>query len=240
MRVDSGGGGVFASEVIRQELLKAKEKGIKVIASMGNVAASGGYWISTNADEIWASHNTITGSIGIFGMFPTFEKSLDYIGIHTDGVSTGKLDADFDPTRGLNPVLANILQAEIEHGYDQFISLVSDSRGIDKEQVDKIAQGRVWAGETALELGLVDRIGNLKSAIERAAVLAEIDSFTTFYPTEQLDWKQQLLSSIFSISGGIIPNSIKENFFVKKSLKALSELESFNDPKGIYIRCENC
>jgi protease-4 len=240
LRVDSGGGGVFASEVIRQELLKAKEKGIKVIASMGNVAASGGYWISTNADEIWASHNTITGSIGIFGMFPTFEKSLDYIGIHTDGVSTGKLDADFDPTRGLNPVLANILQAEIEHGYDQFISLVSDSRGIDKEQVDKIAQGRVWAGETALELGLVDRIGNLKSAIERAAVLAEIDSFTTFYPTEQLDWKQQLLSSIFSISGGIIPNSIKENFFVKKSLKALSELESFNDPKGIYIRCENC
>ena len=135
LRVDSGGGGVFASEIIRQELVKAKEKGIKVVASMSNVAASGGYWISANADEIWASHNTITGSIGIFGMSPSVEKSLDHVGIHTDGVSTGKLDADFDPTKSLDPMLANIIQAEIEYGYDQFISLVSESRGIDKKQV---------------------------------------------------------------------------------------------------------
>ena len=240
LRVDSGGGGVFASEIIRQELVKAKEKGIKVVASMSNVAASGGYWISANADEIWASHNTITGSIGIFGMAPSVEKSLDHVGIHTDGVSTGKLDADFDPTKSLDPMLANIIQAEIEYGYDQFISLVSESRGIDKKQVDKIAQGRVWAGKTALELGLVDKLGNLKDAVDRAAELAGIDNFKTFYPAEELDWKQKLLSSIFSISGGIIPESIKENFLVKKSLKALSEMESFNDPKGIYVRCEDC
>ncbi len=240
LRVDSGGGGVFASEIIRQELIKAKEKGIKVVASMSNVAASGGYWISANADEIWASHNTITGSIGIFGMIPSVEKSLDHVGIHTDGVSTGKLDADFDPTKSLDPMLANIIQAEIEYGYDQFISLVSESRGIDKKQVDKIAQGRVWAGKTALELGLVDKLGNLKDAIDRAAELAEIDNFRTYYPAEELDWKQELLSSIFSISGGIIPKSFKENFLVKKSLKALSEMESFNDPKGIYVRCEDC
>ena len=240
LRVDSGGGGVFASEIIRQELVKAKEKGIKIVASMSNVAASGGYWISANADEIWASHNTITGSIGIFGMSPSVEKSLDHIGIHTDGVSTGKLDADFDPTKSLDPMLANIIQAEIEYGYDQFISLVSESRGIDKKQVDKIAQGRVWAGKTALELGLVDKLGNLKDAIDRAAELAGIDNFRTYYPAEELDWKQELLSSIFSISGGIIPESIKENFLVKKSLKALSEMESFNDPKGIYVRCEDC
>ena len=218
----------------------AKEKGIKVVASMSNVAASGGYWISANADEIWASHNTITGSIGIFGMAPSVEKSLDHVGIHTDGVSTGKLDADFDPTKSLDPMLANIIQAEIEYGYDQFISLVSESRGIDKKQVDKIAQGRVWAGKTALELGLVDKLGNLKNAIDRAAELAGIDNFRTYYPAEELDWKQKLLSSIFSISGGIIPESIKENFLVKKSLKALSEMESFNDPKGIYVRCEDC
>ena len=240
LRVDSGGGGVFASEIIRQELIKAKEKGIKVVASMSNVAASGGYWISANADEIWASHNTITGSIGIFGMIPSVEKSLDHIGIHTDGVSTGKLDADFDPTKSLDPMLANIIQAEIEYGYDQFISLVSESRGIDKKQVDKIAQGRVWAGKTALELGLVDKLGNLKDAIDRAAELAGIDNFRTYYPAEEQDWKQKLLSSIFSISGGIIPKSIKENFLVKNSLKALSEMESFNDPKGIYVRCEDC
>jgi protease-4 len=240
LRVDSGGGGVFASEIIRQELIKAKEKGIKVIASMSNVAASGGYWISANADEIWASHNTITGSIGIFGMSPSVEKSLDYIGIHTDGVSTGKLDADMDPTKSLDPMLANIIQAEIEYGYDQFISLVSESRGIDKKQVDEIAQGRVWAGKTALKLGLVDKLGSLQEAIDRAAELAEIDNFRTYYPAEELDWKQKLLSSIFSISGGIVPESIKGNFLVKKSLKALSEMESFNDPKGIYVRCENC
>jgi len=118
--------------------------------------------------------------------------------------------------------------------------LVSESRGIDKKQVDKIAQGRVWAGKTALELGLVDKLGNLKDAVDRAAELAGIDNFKTFYPAEELDWKQKLLSSIFSISGGIIPESIKENFLVKKSLKALSEMESFNDPKGIYVRCEDC
>ena len=240
LRVDSGGGGVFASEVIRQELLKAQEKGIKVIASMGNVAASGGYWISTNADEIWASHNTITGSIGIFGLLPTVDKSLKNIGINTDGVSTGKLDAGGDPTKGLSPMFKNIIQAEIERGYDKFITLVSESRGIDKKQVDNIAQGRVWAGETALELGLVDQLGNIKDAINRAAELAEIDSFETYYPSEELNWKQQLLSSIFSISGGIIPQSFLENFFVKSSLKTLSEIESFNDPKGIYLKCEDC
>lgn len=240
LRVDSGGGGVFASEVIRQELLKAQEKGIKVIASMGNVAASGGYWISTNADEIWASHNTITGSIGIFGLLPTVDKSLENIGINTDGVSTGKLDASGDPTKGLSPMFKNIIQAEIEHGYDKFITLVSESRGIDKKQVDNIAQGRVWAGETALELGLVDQLGNIKDAINRAAELAEIDSYETYYPSEPLDWKQQLLSSIFSISEGIIPQSILDNFFVKSSLKTLSEIESFNDPKGIYLKCEDC
>ena len=240
LRVDSGGGGVFASEVIRQELLKAQEKGIKVIASMGNVAASGGYWISTNADEIWASHNTITGSIGIFGLLPTVDKSLKNIGINTDGVSTGKLDAGGDPTKGLSPMFKNIIQAEIEHGYDKFITLVSESRGIDKKQVDNIAQGRVWAGETALELGLVDKLGNIKDAINRAAELAEIESFVTYYPSEELNWKQQLLSSIFSISGGIIPQSFLENLFVKSSLKTLSEIESFNDPKGIYLKCEDC
>ena len=240
LRVDSGGGGVFASEVIRQELLKAQEKGIKVIASMGNVAASGGYWISTNADEIWASHNTITGSIGLFGLLPTVDKSFKNIGINTDGVSTGKLDAGGDPTKGLSPMFKNIIQAEIEHGYDKFITLVSESRGIDKKQVDNIAQGRVWAGETALELGLVDKLGNIKDAINRAAELAEIDSFVTYYPSEELNWKQQLLSSIFSISGGIIPQSVLENFFVKSSLKTLSEIESFNDPKGIYLKCEDC
>ena len=159
--LDSGGGGVDASEQIRQELLEAKEKGLTIIASMGNVAASGGYWISANANEIWASHNTITGSIGIFGLLPTFDRALNEIGINSDGVKTSKLDLSGDVTQPLNKGLSKIIQSEIEYGYKRFIGLVSEARGIPIEEVDRIAQGRVWAGSTALELGLVDNLGNL-------------------------------------------------------------------------------
>ena len=130
LRVDSGGGGVFASEQIRQELLEAKEKGLKIIASMGNVAASGGYWISANAHEIWASHNTITGSIGIFGLLPTFDRALNEIGINSDGVKTSKIDLSGDITQPLSEGLSNIIQSEIEYGYKRFIGLVSEARDI--------------------------------------------------------------------------------------------------------------
>ena len=150
LRVDSGGGGVFASEQIRQELLAAKEKGIKYIASMGNVAASGGYWISANADEIWASHNTITGSIGIFGIVPTFDRALNEIGINNDGVKTSKLDLSGDPTRPLSEGFSKIIQSSIEHGYKRFISLVGESRNMSLEDVDSIAQGRVCACSKSL------------------------------------------------------------------------------------------
>ena len=198
LRVDSGGGGVFASEQIRQEIIAAKEKGLKIIASMGNVAASGGYWISADAHEIWASHNTITGSIGIFGLFPTFDRALNEVGVNSDGVSTSKLNLSGDPTQPLSEGLSRIFQNNIEFGYKRFIGLVSETRGMSLEEVDKIAQGRVWAGSTALELGLIDNLGNLKSAINRAAELAGLEDFSTYYPAQEVNWREQLLERFFS------------------------------------------
>lgn len=240
LRVDSGGGGVFASELIRQELVAAKEKGITVIASMGNVAASGGYWISANADEIWASHNTITGSIGIFGMMPTFDRALNEIGINSDGVKTSAADLSGDLSQPLDPALSRIMQQEIEYGYKRFLSLVSQARNMNVQEVDKIAQGRVWAGSTALELGLIDNLGTLEEAIERAATLAEIDEYTTYYPSQELDWRQQLLDSFSSVLKSFIPEVIEKNIIFKESVNSLREIDKFNDPKGLYVRCEDC
>ena len=240
LRIDSGGGGVFASEQIRQELLAAKEKDIKFIASMGNVAASGGYWISANADEIWASHNTITGSIGIFGIVPTVDRALNEIGINSDGVRTSKLDLSGDPTRPLSDEFSRIIQKEIEHGYKRFISLVSESRNISIQGVDEIAQGRVWAGSKALELGLVDQIGNLQMAIDRAAELADVKNYSTYYPSQEVNWQEQLFRRFSGYAGWIVPSFIRENLAFKKSIKTLKDIDKLNDPKGLYIICENC
>ena len=240
LRVDSGGGSAFASEVIREEIVVAKSKGIKVIASMSNVAASGGYWISANADEIWASHDTITGSIGVFGFLPTFEKTLDKIGIQYDGVSTTKIGTGQDLTQAINPVLARAIQSNIEYNYQKFISLVSESRSMTLEEVDEIAQGRVWAGETALELGLIDNLGNMEDAIERAAELAELEDYQTFYPALPSEWTDQLFSQLFSQLKYFIDFKAKEKTLIKRSFELVDDLESLNDPKGVYLKCLDC
>ena len=240
LRVDSGGGGVFASEQIRQELLEAKEKGLTIIASMGNVAASGGYWISANAHEIWASHNTITGSIGIFGILPTFDRALKEIGMTSDGIKTSKIDLSGDVTRPLDKSLSTIIQNEIEYGYSRFIGLVSEARDIPIQEVDTIAQGRVWAGSKALELGLVDNIGDLKTAIERAAELAGIDDYNSYYPEQEVNWREQLFNRFSGYINWAIPTYIKDNLILKESVKILKDVEKLNDPKGIYIICEDC
>ena len=240
LRVDSGGGGVFASEQIRQELLAAKEKGLTIIASMGNVAASGGYWISANAHEIWASHNTITGSIGIFGLLPTFDRALNEIGMNSDGVKTSKLDLSGDLTQPIDQGLARIIQSEIEYGYKRFIGLVSEARDIPIGEVDKIAQGRVWAGSKALELGLVDNIGDLKMAVERAAELAGIDQYTSYYPEQAVNWREQLLNRVFGYIGWTIPAYIRNNLLLREAVNILKGADKLNDPKGIYIICEDC
>tara|TARA_B100001057_G_scaffold375082_1_gene379826 strand:+ start:2589 stop:4424 length:1836 start_codon:yes stop_codon:yes gene_type:complete len=240
LRVDSGGGGVFASEQIRLELIEAKEKGVKFIASMGNVAASGGYWISANADEIWASHNTITGSIGIFGILPTFDRALKEVGINSDGVSTSELDLSGDITKPLDKGLAKIIQSEINYGYKRFIELVSKARDIPIEEVDKIAQGRVWAGSKAKELGLVDEIGDLEMAISRAAELAGIEEYNVYYPTQFVDWREQLIKRFSGMISLFVPSYIRQNMLLKVTVNALKDLDQLNDPKGLYVICDSC
>lgn len=169
LRVDSPGGDVGASEQIRREVELTQAAGKPVIVSMGDVAASGGYWISMNARRILAQPNTITGSIGIFGMFPTIPEAMDKIGVHVDGVGTTPLAGGFDPRRELSPQLESIMVSVIGRGYDQFINRVAEARAQSPEQINQVAQGRVWSGEQALQRGLVDELGGLHEAIAIAA-----------------------------------------------------------------------
>ena len=175
LRVDSPGGEVFASEQIRREVEQLKAAGKPVVVSMGDLAASGGYWISMNADRIYADPSTITGSIGIFGMFHNFTRTLDKIGVHTDGVSTTRIAGAFDVTRPLDPQVGRVVQAVIDKGYADFTGKVADARGKSVEQVDEVARGRVWSGAQAKERGLVDEMGNLGQAITDAAGRAELE-----------------------------------------------------------------
>jgi protease IV len=175
VRVDSPGGSVLASERIRLAILEAKKKGLPVVVSMGGLAASGGYWVSTPGDVIFAEPATITGSIGIFGIIPTFERTLAKIGITTDGVKATPLSGQPDVLAGTTPQLDTILQAGIENGYRQFLGRVAQSRGMTPERVNEIAQGRVWDGGTARQLKLVDRFGGVEDAIAEAAKRAKLD-----------------------------------------------------------------
>jgi protease IV len=175
LRVNSPGGEVFASEQIRREVVALREAGKPVVVSMGDVAASGGYWISMNADRIYADPSTVTGSIGIFGLFPTIPRALDRIGVHTDGVGTTPIAGAFDITRPLDPAVGEVIQSVIEKGYRDFTGKVADARGRSIEQIDAVARGRVWSGAQAAERGLVDAQGGLRAAIADAATRAELE-----------------------------------------------------------------
>lgn len=175
VRVDSPGGSALASETIRLAILEAKAQKLPVVISMGSVAASGGYWIATAGDVIFAEPTTITGSIGIFGIIPTFENSLKKLGITADGVKSSPLSGQPDVFAGTNAEVDSILQAGIEHGYAKFLSRVASARKMSVEKVDSIAQGRVWDGGTARQIGLVDRFGTLQDAIDEAARRAKLD-----------------------------------------------------------------
>ncbi len=174
VRVDSPGGSVLASERIRMAIARYKEKKIPVVISMGNLAASGGYWVSTSADHIMAEPATITGSIGIFGVLPSFEKTLARYGVNADGVRTTPLAGQPDILGGFSPELDAVLQANIEQGYERFLGRVSTARGKTRDEVDRIGQGRIWDGGTARQLGLVDSLGDLDAAMVKAAELAKL------------------------------------------------------------------
>ncbi|WP_034160073.1 signal peptide peptidase SppA [Sphingomonas sp. ERG5] len=175
VRIDSPGGSALASEKIRRAILEAKAQKLPVVVSMGAVAASGGYWVATAGDTIFAEPTTITGSIGIFGIIPTFENTLAKIGVTSDGVRTTPMSGQPDVIGGTTPEVDRVLQAGIEHGYRQFLTRVASARKMTVERVDEIAQGRVWDGGTAHQLGLVDRFGTLKDAIDEAAKRAKLD-----------------------------------------------------------------
>lgn len=174
LRVNSPGGEVYAAEQIRREVELTKQAGIPVVVSMGDVAASGGYWISMNADRIYAEPNTITGSIGIFGMYFNVPGTLDKIGVKSDGVATGPLAGAFDISRPLDPKVGAVIQSIIDKGYHDFVGNVAKARGKDYEAINAIAQGRVWTGQQALERGLVDQMGGLGDAIADAANRAKL------------------------------------------------------------------
>ncbi|AXR06837.1 signal peptide peptidase SppA [Salinimonas sediminis] len=245
MQVDSPGGSSFASEVIRQEVLELQAAGKPVVVSMGTYAASGGYWISAPADKIYASESTITGSIGVFGMFMTFEKSLDYLGVNSDGVGSTEI-AGLSPARELDPRFGDILQRSVESNYTKFITMVGKYRDMSPEQVDDIAQGRVWIGTKAKELGLVDELGDLNDAIAAAAQFAELEEYDVVYEHHKLSPQEQFWKEFF---GQAVVWAAKSQFaenntplmgMVKQVLSEYNTVSKLNDPMGVYIMCLQC
>ena len=246
LRVDSPGGSAFASEVILNEIEELKEAGKPVVASMGSVAASGGYWISMAADKIYANSVTITGSIGVIGMFPTFQRSLAALGVTTDGVGTTAWAGQLRPDRALSNDAKALIQTVIEKAYDDFISKVSKHRMLEKTEVDRVGQGQVWTGTDALQFGLIDDIGDLDDAIAAAAELADLvaGSYGQITIEKELTPGERLAVDFL---GTVKWLGIDPNTFIRKPaasmqrladiVTALSPLMRFNDPKGVYSHC---
>ncbi|MEH6517391.1 MAG: signal peptide peptidase SppA [Halioglobus sp.] len=245
LRVSTGGGSVFASEVIRREMISAKAQGLPVVVSMGSVAASGGYYIAANADQIWATPGTITGSIGVFAAFPTFEQLLERVGIQTDGVGTTELAGSLRLDRPLSPAIAESITASVQHTYRGFVELVAEGRGMSFEQVDTIAQGRVWSASDAVEVGLVDQLGNLEDAIQAAADLAGLEDYRVDYielpKTQREQFIEQFADSVGSLN--LLSHSTL-SLGINRALAPVREaaelLLSLEDPGNLYLRCVDC
>ena len=240
LRIDSGGGSAFASEVIRRELQLLKEAGKPLVVSMGSMAASGGYWIAAPADEIWATPTTLTGSIGIFGAFPTLEKTYDKLGINTDGVGTTLLAGAMRVDRPLQPLAAKAIQSSIEHGYRQFIDIVAEGRGMSKANVQRVAEGRVWSGVDALQLGLVDQLGGLDEAVESAARLASLENYDRQLIELPLSPREKILKQLTGVWSPSIPVFSQLDRWLSPIVERLSFWQKMNDPKGVYLYCSNC
>ncbi len=243
IRLDTPGGSAFASEKIRQQVLALKQAGKKVVVSMGSVTASGGYWIASAADYIIASPTSLTGSIGIFGMYASADKALNKFGIYNDGIGTSELST-LDPTRALNPELAEIMQIGIEHGYKQFLTVVAQGRNMSLSEVDKVAQGRVWTGVDAKQHGLVDQLGSLQDAINQAADLAQLTQFDIQEIAPTLSTKQQLLNEMFTSGVKLLAQTVQISPVLYQTINLLQSqtaiLTRFNDPQGRYAYCPMC
>ncbi|EOX1978203.1 signal peptide peptidase SppA [Salmonella enterica] len=245
LRVNSPGGSVNASEVIRAELAAARAAGKPVVVSMGGMAASGGYWISTPANYIVASPSTLTGSIGIFGVINTVENSLSSIGVHSDGVSTSPL-ADISMTKALSPEVQQMMQLSIEYGYKRFITLVADARKRTPEQIDKIAQGHVWTGEDAKANGLVDSLGDFDDAVAKAAELAKLKQWHLDYYQDEPTVLDMVMDSMTGSVRAMLPEAIQAMLpaplvSAANTVKAEGDkLAAFNDPQNRYAFCLTC
>ncbi|HFG0655871.1 TPA: signal peptide peptidase SppA [Salmonella enterica] len=245
LRVNSPGGSVNASEVIRAELAAAKAAGKPVVVSMGGMAASGGYWISTPANYIVASPSTLTGSIGIFGVINTVENSLSSIGVHSDGVSTSPL-AEISMTKALSPEVQQMMQLSIEYGYKRFITLVAEARKRTPEQIDQIAQGHVWTGEDAKANGLVDSLGDFDDAVAKAAELAKLKQWHLDYYQDEPTVLDMVMDSMTGSVRAMLPEAIQAILpaplvSAANTVKAEGDkLAAFNDPQNRYAFCLTC
>jgi len=247
LRIDSPGGSVFASEVIRREVAALREAGKPVVASMSSLAASGGYYIAMDCDRIVASPATITGSIGVIAMFPTFQRTLEKLGVHSDGVGTTALSGELRGDRALGAAMREILQQSIDYEYRQFIGLVAESRKKTVEQVDAVAQGRVWAGADAHELGLVDELGGYQDAIDLAAELAGLgEDFSVDYPEAQGGLGEvlglRIRVRIASLVAPLLPQGVLPTLPAALSplVAEAQRLSRLADPRNLYVYCLAC
>ncbi|OTA19982.1 signal peptide peptidase SppA [Xenorhabdus beddingii] len=250
LRVNSPGGSLSASEIIRSEIAATRygdngKNAKPIVVSMGGLAASGGYWISTPANYIIADPDTLTGSIGVFGIFQTYEKSLNYLGVHTDGVSTTPL-ANISATKDLNQTLSDMMQMSIENGYHKFIKLVADSRKISLADMDKIAQGRVWSGLDAKKHGLVDQLGDFDDAVTKAAELAGVKKVSLDWMQPDFSFSEKMMLGFTSSAQALLPNTLQSMLpapfsqVAQDMKKQALFYNNMNDPRHIYTFCLNC
>jgi protease-4 len=246
LRVDSGGGSAFASDVILNELERFQATDRPVVVSMGSVAASGGYWIAMGADEIWASPTTLTGSIGVGATIPTIPRTLDWLGVHVDGIGTTELAGALDITRPLGDEIKGLIDLSVRHTYADFVGKVAQHRERSVEEIDAAAHGRVWVGTDALDRGLIDRLGDLGDAIDSAAELAGLESgsYVLEYVEQQLGFAERLVLSMSAhVVAGIDrlvdlprwPGAVTE--VLESKLAPLAFIDRLNDPRGIYAYC---
>lgn len=249
LRVDSPGGSAFASEIIRDGVLALKEAGKPVVVSMGSLAASGGYWISAPGDEIWASPTTVTGSIGIFAFFPTFEKAAQHWGVNVDGVGTTALSSLY--ATGVGPLEANVadvFQQSVERGYRDFLGVVAEGRNLTPDYVDTIGQGRVWIGDQALGLKLVDSLGDIDDAVAAAAKRANLTDYDRVRMIEEISPFEAFFSSATAKALAAIgverTDAMASQSILRKAIstvqKEIELFDEFNDPNALYARCLSC
>lgn len=241
LRVNSPGGSVFASEVIRQKLIEAKAAGYPLVASMGGVAASGGYYIAADADEIWAHSASITGSIGVFAAFPSLENLYDWAGVTPDGVSTSSLAIAVRADTGVSPEGKRVINSLIANIYDDFVTLVAAGRGKTWDEINAVAGGRVWSGADAQAIGLVDELGGLTAAVEAAAARAEVDDYDTLVIGNPISPEQRFFEQIGRELGAVkVPGQTVLQRLLRQLAPQLRLVDSLQDPRNLYVRCLEC